>query len=134
MPDRNVEVALDFLNTMSRDGMTAAINKCCTSNFVWWAPSQGEVQNAISQFEIIMIDNMDEEGLTFTVKGITVQDDRVAIEAESHAKLKSGARYNNHYHFLFIVTDGKIARLNEYNDSLHSAEIWGAIMAAAMAD
>ena len=32
----------------------------------------------------------------------------MAIEAQGYAKLKNGKTYENLYHFLFVVRDGKI--------------------------
>ena len=52
--------------------------------------------------------------VTITVLGMTAEDDRVAVEAESHGELHSGQHYNNAYHFLIRVKDGKIASIDEY--------------------
>jgi ketosteroid isomerase-like protein len=60
-----------------------------------------------------------------TVEGSTAECDRVAVEAESHANLKNGKLYHNHYHFLMLFRAGKIAEVHEHNDSAHVAEIFG---------
>jgi ketosteroid isomerase-like protein/quinol monooxygenase YgiN len=49
--------------------------------------------------------------------GWTVEGERVAVEANGFAELKNGRRYDNHYHFLCIVRDGKIVEVREYNDT-----------------
>ena len=59
-------------------------------------------------------------GLRVTPKGITAEGDRVAVEAESYAKMKNGKTYQNTYHFLFIVRDGKIQSVKEYLDTIHA--------------
>jgi ketosteroid isomerase-like protein len=41
----------------------------------------------------------------------------VAIEAESSAVHVSGKRFDNKYHFLMRLRDGKIVRLTEYMDT-----------------
>ena len=55
--------------------------------------------------------------LKFTIKNITAEDNRVAVEAESTGEHVSGQHYNNQYHFLFELKDEKIYRLKEYMDT-----------------
>lgn len=62
-------------------------------------------------------------GLHMVVQGLTAEGDRVAVEAESHSETKEGRIYNNFYHFLLTIRDGKIVELKGYFDSLHSAII-----------
>jgi ketosteroid isomerase-like protein len=53
-----------------------------------------------------------------TLGTITAQDNRVAIEAQTEGVLVNGARYENHYHFLFLFNDeGQIQRINEHLDT-----------------
>ena len=62
-------------------------------------------------------------GLSLRVKGVTAEGDRVAVEAESFAKMKSGKTYQNRYHFLVEVRDGKIQAVREYLDTMHANEV-----------
>lgn len=57
------------------------------------------------------------EGLKMTIHATTVQGNRVAMEAESNGRHKNGKYYNQHYHFLFVLKDGKILRYKEYFDT-----------------
>ena len=57
------------------------------------------------------------EGITFTIHGMTAEGDRVAVEAESLGRHVSGKMYNNKYHFLAQLRDGKITRWTEYCDT-----------------
>lgn len=57
-------------------------------------------------------------GLEYRVVGMTAEEDRVACEAESFAQTSRGP-FNNRYHFLFTVRDGKISSGKEYADSLY---------------
>jgi ketosteroid isomerase-like protein len=68
------------------------------------------------------------EGLGFTVKAMTAEGDRVAIEAESFGRHVSGRTYNNQYHFLMVIRDGKVREFKEYFDTMHANEVlvWGA--------
>ncbi|MEO1521946.1 MAG: nuclear transport factor 2 family protein [Cyanobacteria bacterium J06633_2] len=55
-------------------------------------------------------------GMKLTPTGWTVDGDRVALEMESYGEMSNGKVYNNFYHFLVIVSDGKIVTLREYMD------------------
>lgn len=57
------------------------------------------------------------EGITFTIHNMTAEEDRVAVEAESLGRHVSGKMYNNKYHFLAQLRDGKITRWTEYCDT-----------------
>lgn len=63
-------------------------------------------------------------GMKLTPTGWTIQGDRVSVEVESEAVKPSGTVYNNLYHFLVIVTDGKISKVKEYFDTLHVKEVF----------
>ncbi len=65
------------------------------------------------------------EGLKLTPKpdGFTAEGDRVAVEVESYAKLKNGRIYNNLYHFLVVIRNGKIHQVKEYLDTMHTQEV-----------
>ena len=65
------------------------------------------------------------ENFAMEIKGITAQDNRVAVEAESRGTLKSGKVYNNRYHFLFEIENGRIAKMKEYCDTHHAADVFG---------
>jgi uncharacterized protein len=54
---------------------------------------------------------------SFEILGMTAEGDRVAVEAESRFHTVSGRLYNNQYHFLFVIRNGKIVRFNEYLDT-----------------
>jgi uncharacterized protein len=63
-------------------------------------------------------------GLTMTVKSVTAEADRVALEVESHAELSNGRVYNNAYFFLLTLRDEKIVGVREYQDSLHAYTVF----------
>jgi len=59
------------------------------------------------------------DGLKLTPTGWMAEGGRVAGEMESYGVKTNGTVYNNFYHFLAIVSDGKITVLHEYLDTLH---------------
>ncbi|MBK8398828.1 MAG: nuclear transport factor 2 family protein [Leptospiraceae bacterium] len=62
------------------------------------------------------------ESFQFILYEFTAEENRVAVTAESKGKHSSGKDYNNHYHFLFTIENGKIAKVKEYLDTEHA--IW----------
>jgi ketosteroid isomerase-like protein len=57
--------------------------------------------------------------ITMEFGHIIAQGDLVFLEAESHADLAGGNRYNNNYGFLLRFKDGKLVEHKEYTDTLH---------------
>ena len=55
--------------------------------------------------------------LSFSIKSIIAEDDKVAVECESDGNHVSGQHYHNYYHFLFEIREGKIYRMKEYMDT-----------------
>ena len=56
--------------------------------------------------------------------GIDCRYCHTSVETESYAELNNGRIYNNLYHFLFVVKDGKIHRVKEFLDTDHTAAIF----------
>ncbi len=71
------------------------------------------------------------KGLKITIKGMIAEGDKVAVEAESYGVTTDGNVYNNEYHWLFEVRDGKIQAAREYLCTAHAVEVFGALMADA---
>lgn len=64
------------------------------------------------------------EGMKLTPTGWTAEGDRVALEMESYGKKANGTVYNNFYHFMVALSDGKIASLREYMDTHHVKQVF----------
>lgn len=67
--------------------------------------------------------------LRITPSSMVAESGFVATEAESFAELTDGRTYNNRYHFLLRVDNGKIAEVREYMDTLHAYDIFIAPLA-----
>ncbi len=118
----NRVTALKMVASMGAGGLDETI---LTDDVSWWVPGRGTVTKAEFKGMAEGFRTMLDGPFSLTVKGVTAEGDRVAVEAESLGKLKNGKTYNNTYHFLFLFRDGKIYQAKEYNDSQHAAEIFG---------
>ncbi|GAB3313735.1 nuclear transport factor 2 family protein [Haliea atlantica] len=63
------------------------------------------------------------DGITFTIKSMVAEGDKVAVEASSLGEHVSGKTYSNDYHFLFEFRDGKLLHLREYMDTERVTEV-----------
>jgi ketosteroid isomerase-like protein len=97
----------------------------------WWVAGDGTMQLS-GTYDL---DGMRElfSGVGGGVKGgairltplaMTAEGDRVAVETESYAELNNGNIYNNLYHFLFVIRDGKLIEVKEYLDTIHTNKVF----------
>ena len=63
------------------------------------------------------------KGLRIKIHGVIAEGNKVALEAESFADASNGKKYNNVYHFLFELRDGKIVTVREYMDTAHQIDV-----------
>ena len=64
-------------------------------------------------------------GLEMRILSMIAENDCVAAEVRSYATTKRGAVYENDYHLLFRLADGKILQVKEYTDLMHAKEVFG---------
>lgn len=124
--EENKKIVLGFIENLSAGNAPAAFGALADSA-TWWVagsfPLSGTKTKA--QFAELAggLASKIDGGLRITPKGVTAEGDRVAVEAESYAKMKSGKTYQNLYHFLFTVRDGKIQAVKEYLDTMHANDV-----------
>jgi len=73
------------------------------------------------------------KGMEMTIHTVIAEGDCVAVEAESKGPHVSGKIYNNKYHWLFRMRDGKIVLAREYMDTQHAADVFCGDRAATKA-
>jgi ketosteroid isomerase-like protein len=64
-----------------------------------------------------MLKSVAPQGIDFQILHLTAEADRVAAEVAGKATLINGTPYNNQYHFLFFLRDGRIFKITEYMDT-----------------
>jgi uncharacterized protein len=57
--------------------------------------------------------------------GMIAEGDRVAVQAESYCEMNNGKLYDNAYHFVFTLRDGKIAEVLEYCCTYTVVDVFG---------
>jgi ketosteroid isomerase-like protein len=59
------------------------------------------------------------DGLSLRITSMIAEGNKVAAEVESDGQHANGKRYQNEYHFLITIEDGKMVEVKEYMDTLH---------------
>lgn len=124
--EENKQIAREFFAALNRAD-SAAIATLYADDAVLWTAGSTPFSGIFTKAQAIQgmdaVLSLFPDGLTFTIKVMTAEDERVAIEAESRGRHASGKLYNNQYHFLMIIRGGKVAAFKEYMDTMHANEV-----------
>jgi hypothetical protein len=124
--EENKKIAATFFENLSA-GNGAAVMNALADNATWWVAGNFALSGTKTkqQFAELVggLGAKIDGPMTIKTTGVTAEGDRVAVEAESHAKMKNGKVYQNKYHFLLEIRDGKIQAVKEYLDTTHAAEV-----------
>jgi uncharacterized protein len=113
--DKERELALRFLAHVERCELSEMMSLCAADADIWMPGHPNFTAPLFRDLLALSFERMVEKSFTLQPIGTTAEGERVAIEANSTAILKSGGgRYQNRYHFLFIIRDGKVASLAVY--------------------
>ena len=115
----NKKIVRDFLEAFSSSNFDKALGMMSDTSY-WWVAGRFPLsgKKSKSEFQQLLggIGGELNGHLSITPKSFVAEDDKVAVEAESKADFKNGRKYNNEYHFLFEVRNGKIEAVREYLD------------------
>jgi hypothetical protein len=124
--ERNKQLARDFMGALERADI-GAIEAAFAPDGVSWTAGSMPISGTRSRDELAEaargILGAFPQGLKFTIRALTAEDDRVAIEAESYGRHASGKLYANQYHFLMRVRDGRITEWREYLDTMLANDV-----------
>lgn len=128
--EENKATARAFFERFSEGDVAGAL-AMMSDDATWWIagkPEQLPAAGLYSKAKIArLFDNMGGQlpnGLKMTVKSLIAEGDRVALEAESLGELRNGRVYNQEYHFVVTLRDGKISGVREYLDTQHVFATW----------
>jgi hypothetical protein len=121
----NKEIAIRFFEALSSGSETYL--DFYTDDSVIWTAGDNAIGGTRTKKEIVDFAQgilaAFPSGITFKITGITAENDRVAVEVSGEAIHASGEEYNNQYHFLLTIKNGKIIELKEYMDTQLAAKI-----------
>jgi ketosteroid isomerase-like protein len=119
-------IARQLFDALSRFDVIA-VDDLYAENFVLWSPGSLPFAGTHDKAEALelmgQISSAFPEGLHFTVDAMTVEGERVAVEAHCEGRHVSGRDYRNRYHFLLKIRDGKIVLLKEYMDTQRALDV-----------
>jgi ketosteroid isomerase-like protein len=129
-PAENKQRAIAFFDHFTNGDVPGAL-AAMTDDVTWWiAGKEGQLpvrglhdKAQITRVFHAMLGQL-KSGLRMTVKGAIAEGDRVALEVESYGELQNGRIYNQEYHLLVTMRDGKIAAVREYLDTQHVHATW----------
>ena len=113
-------LVLEYLAFIEAGNLTAAL-ELVNDDAVFWLPNTGDMDKAAfagflgSVLPVIRT-------MKFIIRGITEEGERVAVEADGRAELNNERIYINHYHFLFIIRNGRLQKVKEFTDSAPAME------------
>lgn len=128
--EENKKIVTDFWRrflALDLDGTFAMV----TEDFTWWVggdPAKFPLAGLRGKAEMrAVFDGLTllvPKGVTVTPKAFTAEGERVAVEAESYGETLKGKTYNNRYHFLIELENGKIKSVREYLDTMHTNDVF----------
>ena len=121
----NKEIAIKFFEALS-SGSATYLDFYNEDSIIWTA-GDNDIGGTRTKKEIVDFAEgilaAFPTGIIFYITGITAENERVAVEVSGEAVHASGKPYNNKYHFLLTIKDGKILELKEYMDTQLAAKI-----------
>lgn len=122
MPDieENSRVALRFLRSLE----TGPEFDLLAPDARWWIQGHGFL--SLDEFRTLVERTAGAKSPShMTIRHVTAQEDRVAIECDGAGRLHDGRAYENTYHFLFFVREGRIAEVHEHFDTAYARDVLG---------
>ncbi|MCF3593453.1 nuclear transport factor 2 family protein [Rhodobacteraceae bacterium LMO-12] len=129
MPSK--DLVAKFIEAM-RVSDVETLDAMTTDDFSWWIAGKPDyLQTAGEHDKAFFIGffgsggDMFPNGADFAVTGMIAEADKVAAEAHMKATTAMGSVYDNLYHFVFEIADGRIKRMKEYMDTHHAKVTFG---------
>jgi uncharacterized protein len=124
----NKTLCRNFLNAICRGDVEGAVSRT-TDDFVVHTMGTSLVsgrRDRAQMSELIgLLAKVTVDGIALEFEAMTEEDGRVSIEMTGRSELVSGGSYNNVYHLLAHVRDGKLWLLKEYIDTKYADESLG---------
>ena len=125
----NKQLVADFMKDFST-GNVDKILSYMSETATWWVAGtiegvSGEKDMVAFREMLTGLSQLTKTGaIGLTPHAWTAEGNRVAVETESYSEMQNGSVYNNLYHFVFEISDGKIQKVKEYLDTEHTRDIF----------
>lgn len=128
--EQNKETVIRFLQSMA----TGTDYSLACDDMRWWIPGRGHISR--EEFQTLMgrVKGVLATPVTVDIKHVTAEGDRVSVEFDGHALCADGRSYDNSYHFLYILRDGKILEQREHANSAYAQTIFGPALTEGLAE
>lgn len=124
--EENKQLVKKFFENFS-SGKVEDVLATMDDSATWWVAGNFPLSGTKTKQEFAelasQIGTMAPNGIHVTPTAFTAEGDRVALEATSYAEMANGKTYQNEYHFLIEVRDGKVQSVREYLDTMHANEV-----------
>jgi ketosteroid isomerase-like protein len=128
--DANKQLATVFFGRFSANDVAGALDMLA-DDLTWWIAGKPGAQPASGVHDKAWIARLFERmtgqidgPMLMAVESLVAEGDKVAVAVKGHGKLRDGRLYENEYHFLITVRDGKICAVREYLDTQHVVATW----------
>ena len=127
--EENKKIILEWCDNFSK-GEVDAVQAAFADDATWWLPGSLPVSGTyVGKKEIFeeffgqALALFQPDTISIEVKGAIAEGDAVAVEWMAHGTSAKGKAYDNHYHVLFELHDGKIKAVREYVDTLYANDV-----------
>ncbi len=125
----NKNVVLGFVEALSSGNVEAA-KATLADDATWWIPGSLPVSGTHRGKKAIFEDFLGQAQALFQPNSVSIQvrntigeGDCVAVEWVARGKSAKGRSYENYYHLMFELRNGKIQAIREYVDTLYAKEV-----------
>ena len=135
--DANKQLAAKLFDRISANDIPGALDTLA-DDATWWIAGKPDAQPASGLHDKAWIAGLFQRmtsqldgPMRMTVRGLVAEGDKVAAEVEGHGTLRDGRSYDQEYHFLMTLRDGKISAVREYLDTQQVYATWFAVTGRA---
>jgi uncharacterized protein len=128
--DNNKHLAREFYRCFSASDIAGAM-ATLSDDATFWIAGKPQVNIPSGELNRLQITQVFEgmlrrlkNGLKMNVNNVIAEGDQVALEVVSYGELKSGLIYDQQYHVLMRIREGKIVSIREYLDTQHVKQVW----------
>jgi ketosteroid isomerase-like protein len=119
--EENRQIVLKYFQLMYERNKPFA-EELLADDCKWWAPGGGVMDKATFSAMVEQMRPIMPKLPKLHILGTTAEGDRVAVEAKGEGTLANGKPYENLYHFLVLLRNGRICMVQEHCDSKYAAD------------